>query len=480
MAAHIRDTQPMGTQHDTGNMGLAGDRNGADEPSGTVAERHDEGHDNLEHEKTGTMTGAIFNLANTIIGSGVLAMPYACKEAGAIMFPVLLILTGILANYAISLLFASTDKLQARLAAEKQRGDLEGRESLIGHDDGHGTEMNYPIMGRHLLGKRGELVASWAVTLQQIGACIAYIVIVADVLTKVVELGFSHDSIFAKRFMIQLIVATVIIFPLTLLKKMDSLKYTSFVSLFFIISFILAVVCTSAYKLTHDDYTVTSKPIEGAMQTMPSSFQGFFKTLPLLCFAFLCHQNAFPIYNELEGASLGKMNQISIISMSICGSAYLLTAFFGYAVFKDTVDADLLKNYEVKGTDVSTLMNVVRVGFGLSFTFSYPVVLFEARHNLDMLVFGDQPYSFQRYLGWNVGIVVITTTVGILAPGIEVVLGLVGSTCSPMMVFVLPALFYLYSDDDPWTTQRKVPAVMLLCWGIVLIPVCTAVWGMSL
>lgn len=459
---------------------VAGDNNGSGLYPSEYGERNGEEDGNFEKEKTGTMMGAIFNLANTIIGSGVLAMPYACKEAGAIMFPVLLILTGILANYAISLLFASTEKLQARLAAEKQRGDLEGRESLIGHGDGHGTEMNYPIMGRHLLGKRGELVASWAVTLQQIGACIAYIVIVADVLTKVVELVLGDNSVFAKRYMIQLIVVIAIIFPLTLLKKMDSLKYTSFLSLFFIISFILAVVCTSAYKLTHDDYTVTSEPVEGEMQTAPGSFKGFFKTLPLLCFAFLCHQNAFPIYNELEGASLGKMNQISIISMGICGSAYLLTAFFGYAVFKDTVDADLLKNYEVKGTDVSTLMNVVRVGFGLSFTFSYPIILFEARHNLDMLVFGDQPYTFKRYLGWNIGIVAITTTVGILAPGIEVVLGLVGSTCSPMMVFVMPALFYLYSDEDPWTNQRKVFAVMLLCWGAVLIPICTAVWAISL
>ena len=34
-------------------------------------------------------------------------------------------------------------------------------------------------------------------------------------------------------------------------------------------------------------------------------------------------------------------------------------------------------------------MDIVRVGFGFSFTLSYPVVLFEARHNLDMLVFTD-------------------------------------------------------------------------------------------
>jgi hypothetical protein len=46
-------------------------------------------------------------------------------------------------------------------------------------------------------------------------------------------------------------------------------------ALFFIISFILAVACTSAHKLTHDGYTATAKPIQGEMQTGPDS--RFFK-----------------------------------------------------------------------------------------------------------------------------------------------------------------------------------------------------------
>ena len=45
-----------------------------------------------------------------------------------------------------------------------------------------------------------------------------------------------------------------------------------------------------------------------------------------------------------------------------------------------------------------------------------------------------KPYDFKRYLAWNIGIVAVTVTVGILAPGIDVVLGLVGSTCSPLMM----------------------------------------------
>ena len=56
--------------------------------------------------------------------------------------------------------------------------------------------------------------------MQQIGACIAYIVIIGDVLTDVLSAAFGTT---VERYQVQLS-ALVIIFPLTLLRHMDSLK----------------------------------------------------------------------------------------------------------------------------------------------------------------------------------------------------------------------------------------------------------------
>ena len=121
---------------------------------------------------------------------------------------------------------------------------------------------------------------------------------------------------------------------------------------------------------------------------------------------------------------------------------------------------------------------MVRCGFGLSFVLSYPVIIFEARANIDLLLFGAVPYDFWRSFKLNVALVGITTLVGILAPTIDVVLGLVGSTCSPTMMFVLPALFGLKADDRPWTSPDKRPALGLLIFGCALIPVCSMVWAL--
>ena len=122
-------------------------------------------------------------------------------------------------------------------------------------------------------------------------------------------------------------------------------------------------------------------------------------------------------------------------------------------------------------------MNTVRVGFGISFVLSYTIIIFEARHNVDLLVHGHIPYSFRRYLKLNIVLVSLTATVGILAPNIDVVLGLVGSTCSPMMMFVLPALFGLCSDNRSWLHPAKRGALLLFIFGSALIPTCTIIWA---
>jgi hypothetical protein len=92
----------------------------------------------------------------------------------------------------------------------------------------------------------------------------------------------------------------------------------------------------------------------------------------------------------------------------------------------------------VRNTAISPLMDSVRSGFGISFVLSYPVIIFEARSNIDLLLFGQRPYCFWRYFKLNVALVGLTTLVGILAPSIDVVLGLVGSTCSPTMCSCCP------------------------------------------
>ena len=92
------------------------------------------------------LTTATFNLTNTIIGSGTLAMPYAAMSSGLCIFPFLVAITGVAAHYAVLCLFNAVENLKGSLRRPR-----------------------YPSLGRATLGWWGEQIASWSVTFQQLG-----------------------------------------------------------------------------------------------------------------------------------------------------------------------------------------------------------------------------------------------------------------------------------------------------------------------
>lgn len=122
-------------------------------------------------------------------------------------------------------------------------------------------------------------------------------------------------------------------------------------------------------------------------------------------------------------------------------------------------------------------MDIARAGFGCSFILSFPLMVWEARHNLDTLIFGERPYDFKRNFCMTLFVVGVSAIIGIKSPSIEIVLELVGSTCSPTMVYILPGMFFLKAQKEgPLLSRRNLPAILLVTLGCVLIPLCLYVW----
>ena len=83
-------------------------------------------------------------------------------------------------------------------------------------------------------------------------------------------------------------------------------------------------------------------------------------------------------------------------------------------------------------------------------------------------------------------IVGCTLLVGMFLPTIGVPLGLIGSTCSPLIVFILPCLIFQAMDDkgmlkEPGITDSfRMRVKVVLYLGYFLIPLSTIVWLLSL
>ena len=71
--------------------------------------------DEAKGEAGATVQSAIFNLSNTIIGSGVLAMPFACYRCGTILFVILVAVTAFASHTAMVILIGAAEKLRDKL-----------------------------------------------------------------------------------------------------------------------------------------------------------------------------------------------------------------------------------------------------------------------------------------------------------------------------------------------------------------------------
>jgi len=78
-----------------------------------------------EEASTAGVASSVFNLSNCVLGSGTLAMPYACYNCGVGVYLLLLVFFGSVANFTIQLLVICTENVAgmervsyAALAAE--------------------------------------------------------------------------------------------------------------------------------------------------------------------------------------------------------------------------------------------------------------------------------------------------------------------------------------------------------------------------
>ena len=96
-----------------------------------------------------------YNLTSTILGAGILSLPFAFRESGIVYGALMLILTAILSNFSCGLI------LSAYVWTHKASyGDLAGK----------------------IFGKRTQILVETVVMLLNVGACAAYVLVIKELM----------------------------------------------------------------------------------------------------------------------------------------------------------------------------------------------------------------------------------------------------------------------------------------------------------
>uniref|UniRef100_A0A8C2ZMJ7 Solute carrier family 38 member 4 n=1 Tax=Cyclopterus lumpus TaxID=8103 RepID=A0A8C2ZMJ7_CYCLU len=363
---------------------------------------------------------SVFNLSNAIMGSGILGLSYAMANTGILLFSFLLVAVAILSLYSVHLL----------LMTAKEGG------SLI-----------YEKLGERAFGWPGKIAAFGSIIMQNIGAMSSYLFIVKYELPEVIRAFLGLEEISGEWYLngnyLVVFVSIGIILPLSLLKNLGYLGYTSGFSLCCMVFFL----CVMIYKKTqlpcplpffyHHSFGNTALSIvrrfflrTGRMTlnifcTLFSPQTAY--TVPILAFAFVCHPEVLPIYSELKDRSRKKMQNVSNLSIMMMLIMYMMSALVGYLTFYENVEAELLHTF-TKVYKFDTMLLLVRLAVLTAVTLTVPIVLFPIRSSITTLLFSGREFSWIRHLLIAAAILAFNNILVIFVPTIRDIFGFIGES----------------------------------------------------
>ncbi|XP_069792634.1 sodium-coupled neutral amino acid transporter 3-like isoform X1 [Narcine bancroftii] len=411
---------------------------------------------------------SVFNLSNAIMGSGILGLAYAMANTGIVLFLFLLTAVALLSCYSIHLLLKASGVVGIRA---------------------------YEQLGLRAFGTPGKLAAAIAITLQNIGAMSSYLYIVKYELPLVIQTFLNVEEKTGEwylngNYLVILATATVVL-PLSLMKQLGYLGYTSGFSLSCMV-FFLIVVIYKKFQIpcpftnihansslvdninyannTYNNISVIDK--EPEEQCTPRLFTMNIQTaytIPILAFAFVCHPEVLPIYTELKNPSKKKMQHVSNISILVMYFMYFLAALFGYLTFYGRVEPEMLHTYS-KINSFDTLILCVRVAVLIAVTLTVPIVLFPVRRAIQQMLFQNKPFSWLRHITIAILLLSVINLLVIFAPNILDIFGIIGATSAPCLIFIFPAVFYIRivpKEEEPMCTLPKILAACFASLGFL-------------
>ena len=227
--------------------------------------------------------GASFNLINQIVGAGIVGLPYAISQCG--------FFTGVFMLTFVAYLVDSSVLMLIRSGIKADKFHLEE-------------------VAEHYLGKPGYYSTLLFMFILGIGNQVAYLVIIGDTIPIVLQL-FLGDIFFTNRNLVICGLAAFVILPLSLLKDLSSLEWTSLLSVIGVTVLIIIVVVASPYEGRREK-------IQPEVDVVNSSL---FAGVGTISFAIVCQHNSFLVFQSLEEQTYENWRKVAHLSI---GFSYIL------------------------------------------------------------------------------------------------------------------------------------------------------------
>ncbi|XP_026859452.2 proton-coupled amino acid transporter 1 isoform X1 [Electrophorus electricus] len=385
-----------------------------------------------QYERIGGRAGSSFfqtliHLLKGNIGTGLLGLPLAVKNAGLLIGPLSLLVMGIVAIHCMNILVKCSHHLSTKL----------GKPYLTyGEAVEYGME-NVPCLQRHSVW--GRHVVNLFLIITQLGFCCVYFVFLSENIKQVIEAANgttlncntnetaemvpSYDSRLYMLFILPFIIALVFT---------RSLKWLTPFSLFANLVMCASLVLIYYYCLTHIPFPIDLPKVGRAVD-----YPLFFGTA---IFAFEGIGVVLPLENKMQKPQNFPM--VLYLGMGIVTLLYISLGTIGYICFGMHIGGSITLNLP----DCWMYQSVkLLYSFGIYITYALQFYV-----PAEILI----PPAVSRVgarwelpvdLSIRTGLVLFTCVLAILIPELDLVISLVGSISSSALALIIPPLLQIFT-----------------------------------
>ncbi|XP_073967616.1 proton-coupled amino acid transporter-like protein acs isoform X2 [Choristoneura fumiferana] len=358
--------------------------------------------------------GSILHLLKACLGSGILAMPAAFKNAGIIPGSIGTILAGFICTHTVHMLV----KTSQEVCVDAKVPSMSFAETC-GAAFTHGPKRLRPW------GNFMKQLVDYSVSLTYISVLCVYVVFIGSSFKEVFDVILPDLNLSIQTYCVLTLV------PLVLLVQIRNLKYLVPFSAF-ANALIVVVFGITMYYMFSDLPPLSEREMVAPVTQWPL----FFSTV---IFAMEGIGIVMPVENEMAKpqkflSCIGVLNTAMFIVISL----YAVFGFFGYLQYGDDVKGSITLNLP-QGDIIAQIAKLV---MAVVIYFSYALQCYVPMEVITRLLKKRQSDKFENIIQVSIRTLLVIVSVGIATafPNLELVIGFVGAIFFSTLGLLIPAI----------------------------------------